>query len=409
MNSNSVVARVVSVCAFLFCAIANAATELPPPTGPYAVGSILMYAKDDDRAEEWTDDPKDRREIPLFVYYPADADTRASLAEYLPYPPDKIRGRLAVERGRGRVLTTHTYADVPLTKGSERFPVLLFSGGAGASPASYHAIIEDLVSHGYIVVGMDHTYEGGGQILGDGRLVEPTIENFRPEGDPQTEEFAKASRAFYYRRVGVRAADAATVIRLLKMMDSAKRGKFSNRLDLDRIGVFGHSLGGVAAAHALMDVPQIKAGVNLDGHALGMPFDEKHTATKPFLCVEAPSQPPSDENLAKWSITREQYDADMKAMDERQAAAYRTNPTISYRVTINGAEHGSFSDETYPMPEKDGMTLALREKYTKATRCYLLAFFDSTLRGKDVSAMAEIPSELAEIVQIEKFGGLADR
>jgi predicted dienelactone hydrolase len=343
--------------------------------------------------------------LPLFVWYPADPRSGGQVAEYLPYPADKIRGRLALERGRGRVLSIHTRADVPVAAGDDVFPVLLFSGGAGVTPSSYHSIVEDLVSHGYVVVGMDHTYDGAGQVLADGRVIEPTADNFRPQGDPQSEEFGKAAFALYLRRVSVRSADAALVVRMLTMMSNHEGGRFYKRLDLERIGVFGHSLGGYAAAHALMDVSAIKAGVgvNLDGHARSMPFDEQHTPMKPFMCIEAPSARPADEKLAEWKMTREAYETMIRETDERQAAAYRKNPTVSYRVTIAGAEHGSFSDETYPMPEKDGQTAALREKYTRAARLYLLEFFESSLRGKEATAFAAPQAEFGDTVRVEIF------
>jgi predicted dienelactone hydrolase len=404
MLSHAALPRALTFSLLAAAPLCMAATELPAPTGPFAVGQTMTYAKDDDRPELWTDDPKDRRELPLMVWYPADADTTAPLADYSPYPPDKMRGALAVERGRGKVLVTHTHADPPLAKGINKFPVILFSPGGGSSPAAYHALIEDLASHGYIVVGMDHTYEGAGQVLGDGRLIPPTVENMRVEGDPKTEAFAQAVRAQYFRQVGERSKDAAMAITCLNMMNKMPKSKFANRLDLDRIGVLGHSIGGVGAAHALMDVPQIKAGVNLDGHAASMPFDEAHTPKKPFLCVEAPSLRPTDEKLAKWELTREKYDAMQRDTDQRQVAAYQKNPTVSYRVTINGAEHGSFSDETYPMPDKEGLA-ARRIQYTQAARTYILAFFDQTLLGKDSPVLKTVPADLAAIVQTEKFGG----
>lgn len=396
--------RLLGILFIGFATLSCAATELPPPTGPYGVGRTLAYAKDDDRPEIWTEDAKDRRELPLFIWYPADPAAKGTLSNYLPYPDDKVRGALAIERARGRMLTIHTRDDAPLPKGNEKFPVLLFSGGAGGSPASYHSIIEDLVSHGYVVVGLDHMCEGAGQITPDGRYIAPSVEQFRPQGDPQTKEYADASRAFYFKRVNERSLDAALAVRLLTMMNKGPRGKFAGRLDLERMGIFGHSLGGVAAAHALMDVPAIKAGVNLDGHAASMPFDEVHTAMKPFMCVEAPSPRPTDEKLAEWNMTREAYDAMQRDSDEKQAAAYRKNPTVSYRLTINGAEHGSFSDETYPMPDTDGFTLADRINFTNATRAYLLAFFNQFLRGASAPAFQSVPLEFEEFVRVETFG-----
>ncbi len=386
----------------LLAAPAFAAKELPAPTGPHGVGRTLMHIKDDDRAETWTDDPKDKRELPLMIWYPAQVPAGTPLAEYLPYPPDKVRGGLAIERGRGRALTIHTYADVPAADG--KFPVLLFSAGSGSGPAAYTALIEGIVSHGFVVVGMDHTYEGAGQILGDGRRVDATTESFRPEGDPATPEYAAASRAFYLRRVAVRSADAGTVVGTLRMLNTMPKGRFNGRLDLDRIGVFGHSLGGVAAAHALMDVGAIKAGVNIDGHMSGLGFDEAHTPNKPFMMIEAPGQPPADEDLARWNISRAQYEEDMRKMEGRQAEAYGRNATVSYRVTIDAADHGNFSDDIFLMPDKDGTMATPRVEIMENAREFIVEFFGQTLSGRPAPQFASPPAG----TRVEAFGGAAD-
>jgi len=383
-----------------------AAQELPAPTGPYGVGRTLTYATNDDRPEIWTDDPNDHRHLPLCIWYPADVKHGSELAPYLPCPQDKIRGALAIERGRGRVLITHTYDNTPVAKQGGAFPIILFSAGSGSSPANYHSLIEDLVSHGYVVVGMDHPYEGAGQVNPEGTLIPPTNENLKPDttDEPGTDAYRKASRALYIRRVNDRAADAKTALDTLAFMNKDKRGKLAGRLDMNRVGVLGHSMGGNTAAHALTDVPAIKSGINLDGHADSMPFDDKHVAQKPFMCVEAPNAPPTDEKLAEWNMTRDDYDKIVAKDNEMQAAAYRKNPTVSYRLTIKGAEHGSFGDETYPMPEREGMTRADRERYTAIARYYVRTFFDETLKGENGKALPPPPVEYADITTLEAFG-----
>jgi len=140
-----------------------------------------------------------------------------------------------------------------------------------------------------------------------------------------------------------------------------------------------------------------------------MPFDENHLPVKPFLMVDAPSMPPTDEKLANWKITREKYDAMQKESTDRQAAAFKRNPTVSYLITINGAEHTSFSDEKFPMTVKPDATGTSREKIIAATRHYLVEFFDSTLKHKSESSLLNIPQDFAEFVQTEKFGAAADR
>jgi pimeloyl-ACP methyl ester carboxylesterase len=215
-------------------------------------------------------------------------------------------------------------------------------------------------------------------------------------------------REIYQRRVKVRVADVSMAMGMAKMMAQGPRGIFAGRLDVERMGVFGHSIGGYAAAHALSEIPALKGGVNLDGHAASMPFDVEHTPRKPFLCVEAPNFPPSDEKLAEWKTTRAEYDKMRRETDERQAAAYRENPTVSYRVTIEGAEHQSFGDDFFPGGERPNPKDLTRAQVTAATRAYLVAFFESTLRGAKPAILDSVPADFAGFTRIEVFGEKVD-
>jgi predicted dienelactone hydrolase len=47
----------------------------------------------------------------------------------------------------------------PIAEGSARFPLIVFSHGPGLATLAYSIQIEELVSHGYVVAAIDHTYE----------------------------------------------------------------------------------------------------------------------------------------------------------------------------------------------------------------------------------------------------------
>lgn len=93
----------------------------PKPTGPYAVGTTEVHLTDSRRADPWR--PGKRRELLVSIWYP----TRSPQRHYA---------------GRARA------------KPWGRHPVLLYSPGSGESR-------EDLASHGYVVVTIDHTGEPG--------------------------------------------------------------------------------------------------------------------------------------------------------------------------------------------------------------------------------------------------------
>ncbi|WP_446216223.1 alpha/beta hydrolase [Micromonospora sp. IBHARD004] len=79
-------------------------------------------------------------------------------------------------------------AVAPLTAGREgapvrqqtgRLPVVVFSHGAHGRRAEAIIVVQELASHGYAVVTVDHTYDAF-SVFPDGRLTVPVIGGGRP-------------------------------------------------------------------------------------------------------------------------------------------------------------------------------------------------------------------------------------
>lgn len=392
---------------FVFGWIAGAAPlELPAPTGPHSIGRTLVYATSD-RPETWTPDPNDKRILPLIIWYPAEVTSSDTPTDYLPYNVSDVRGPLRLEASRGRSLSTHTFADASLADIASPLPIILFSAGANTSPAAYHALIEDLVSHGYLAAAMDHAHHGIGQIAEDGRLLEPVADTHQPEGDFGSETFQKALFTHYLRRVDERVEDTRLAIETLRKMSTDPESRFHGKLDLDRVATFGHSLGGVAAAHALADIPEVASGANIDGHIYSLFFTTDLAPKKPFLCIEAPGAPLSDDDLARFNMTRAQYEETLRVDAERQLSALQGISGGACRVTLQGVDHAAFTDSALltrnqnpdrPSPV-DGIA---------ATRHYLLAFFEKTLSGSLDSKLTSDNSGSYPFVTVETFGALSE-
>src|SRR5260370_40491388 len=58
---------------------------------------------------------------------------------------------------------------------------------------------------------------------------------------------------------------ACVVSGLARLNAPDSSGKFSGRLDMTRVGVFGHSLGGAVAAQFCHEDSRCKAGIDIDG------------------------------------------------------------------------------------------------------------------------------------------------
>jgi len=233
--------------AALLPAAASAAVSPPAPTGPAPVGFTRLTMVDAQRTEQIAQGGGPRR-IPLRVWYPAarpgsgqgDVLTAAEQGAYeagfgLP------AGAFA---GLGATSTQHA----PPAPG--RHPVLLLSHGAGLSTAFHVAQATDLASHGHVVIGLDH--------LGDAELDE--VGGDLVFSNPVGDDFRRRS---FVERV----ADIRFVADHLGAVTGA--GRFDRR----RVGIYGHSLGGAAAAQAMAEDRRFRAGVNIDGAMLGSVID----------------------------------------------------------------------------------------------------------------------------------------
>jgi hypothetical protein len=204
---------------------------------------------------------------------------------------------------------------------------------------------------------MEHTHEGRGQVLPDGRVAGPDAERQRPRPDSPTRQADEAR--FYRRRVEVRARDAAFVLDQLAQL--GEKGPLpGGSLDPSRVGVFGHSLGGVAATEAARLDARFRAAANLDGLTECQPMYVGPTGRgveQPFLYLGKP--------------LREELRA-------KQDELFRSVKGGSFRVLIAGAAHTSFSDEPFWAPGAG----AAKARVLTVVRAYLVEFFGRQLLGR---------------------------
>jgi len=230
--------------------------------------------------------------------------------------------------------------------------VLLFSPGFGTLRALYTAFFEELASRGFVVFALEHTYEAPVVQFPGGRLELARV--------PQTT--AALDRAF-----DVRLADVRFVLDRLEQLEASNLpGRLRGRLDLSRVGMFGHSFGGAAAAEAMRVDPRIKAGANLDGSFYGSVA--RGSLDAPFMLMTAPRGVGPSEN------------AFLSRLRGSQLA-----------LTLAGSDHFSFSDlvvlgrplarivpgllRGFPLGSIDPA------RAIRIQRAYLAAFFSAHLRG----------------------------
>lgn len=249
--------------------------RFPHPDGPYAIGTVTYHWVDVDRAEMFTGDPDDRRELMVQVWYPAE---RGLSDDAAPYLSEAATQTAALERvfglprfalaGLGAV-RTHARLGPPVA-GVGTLPVLLFLEGLGGFRQMNTFQVEQFVSHGYVVVALDQPYTAASVTFPDGRVTTMSpLERMRPL--VRQSYLPDANAPTLHGQVlehGILPYLAQDVTFVLDQLEAGERtgglGVLTGRLDLTRVGVFGTSLGGIVASEAARVEARLRALLLMD-------------------------------------------------------------------------------------------------------------------------------------------------
>ena len=389
---------IVSGVIFLLQAVSGAEL-LPAPTGPHSVGRTAFHWIDRHRPELETLADDDRREVLVYLFYPAEPNARAPRAPYM-LDTDVMRGPWNdAQISQLNAMRAYSRENVALVRGTTRFPLVLLSPGGGMRVLTYHVFAEDLASHGYIVAAIEPPYNARAIRMPDGRVLgnlAPAQRGWPPARNADDEQ------RNYRDRIAHMARDMSFVLDQLTALDRGN-GPFARRLDLQLVGALGHSRGGQAAGAVRVIDPRVRAGINLDGMAgpfAIQPINGDDVGTQPFLWIHKTLPPPPNaEQLQRAGRTLSEYNQivnQLMAGWVRQMQAIRGG---AMRIVVDrpGLEHIDFSDESLWNNALTSDARAAKLETVALTRAYVRAFFDGSLRGDWTSFRALISSSTPDV------------
>jgi hypothetical protein len=347
--------------------------QIPTPSGDYQVGTKIFELNDTSRKELFSGKDETRKFM-IQVWYPADvkdSDEQApwmenaeifapTIATYIDMP-SYFLNHLAL-------VNIPAYKDSVVAISNEKFPIILFSHGWNGFNAQNAGQALELASRGFVVIGIQHTYGAVVTVFPDGTIA-PNNPNALPEDaeDPDYEEKANVL-------VSQWAGDMAYVLDQLEGAENEAGDFFSQSIDLNRVGVYGHSTGGGAAIEFCANDSRCKSVLGMD------PFMRPVSAE---IIANGISQPTFFMFCQAWTDLTE-------SKNNNLFNSFYPNASEGLGViTIAGTRHYDFSDLPLlsPIAPQLGLKGPLNgERVTEIVNSYLIDFFELTLK--------EIPSDL---------------
>jgi dienelactone hydrolase len=354
-------------------AAADTSLHLPAPTGRHPVGTTSFHLTDTARPDPWV--ASRHRELMVSVFYPA-ASARGPKKQYMtPAESAAVLEEGGITTVPPDVLSTartNAVVDARPTAGKRHsLPLVVLSPGFKRPRATLSTLAEDLASHGYVVVVIDHTYENVATTFPDGRVT-------------SCEACGSYDLAFWEKLVRGRAADVSFVLDQLTGPLRHRRG--ANLVDASRIAMGGHSVGGASSLAALRADSRILAGINVDGSI---------------------STPIPDPGLSRPFMLLGRQNTYSPGTPGGAADTWEDNwPLLTgwkRWLVVAGMEHPSFTDIGV-LGAQLGLDFGADVGWARGaaiTRTYVRAFFDLHLRGEPQPLLDGPSASYPEVAIVE--------
>ena len=341
-------------------------------TGKYEIGTKRFLLIDSSRTNWYLSDyNKDFRRLMVQVWYPAEIEIHNKKSSYIDNQSALTHTIKNQGYGVPKILSDqigsikcNSWEDaLPLLNNS--FPVLIFSHGHGGLRTQNTNQVEELVSHGYVVIAMDHTYDAGFVEFSDGEIAY----SLTARSDDNTSIISPEE---FYTRFSYRTNDIKFILKEINNFDNYDNDIFSI-MDRNQIGIFGHSYGGLTSFYSAFYNKEIKSCFALDGWFEPMPDSlVLKDINKPIF------------HLGQHNKGEIRYWNDLNY--EKLENFMNNNSNSSVMIDIPGSYHYDYTDFTYftYLTKKMNFSGSIpTDTMAKIMNTTLVDFFNHTLKQYD--------------------------
>ncbi len=385
----------------LGCLFVSCNSPVPVPSGPYPVGTTILELKPDNSSE-----------FMVRVWYPA-----RQVDGYPTVPNINPRQAEALERFMGfpRFLAasgkaSQSHVDAPAITG-RNWPVVIFEHGAASFETQNFFLLQELASNGYAVMAVNHPgfslvseFPDAREIWADSQAFKKRLADQQKRLPAITDRVAEIIQSvrqaktvqaaweglrtlantepydLYSKELESRLVDLVFLKSQLPVLD--QQGPLADTMDITKVALLGHSLGGITVVEALSRFPELfDLAINYDGPQLAF-ADSQPSLAKPVLFMYST-------NLA--------FGSRRLNMSGLNGVWAETARAPVYQITIAGTGHYNFSDLTYlPVLRDSGMIGPIDGSragmmYTELTKSFLDCFMKAGQKQWSAGLAADWP------------------
>ncbi|MBI9067609.1 MAG: hypothetical protein JEZ09_09980 [Salinivirgaceae bacterium] len=357
--------------------------QLLEPTGNYNIGQTTFFYDKNNSGNG--------RLLSFQIWYP----TNTNSDKKQPFRSEKVISNASKFLGIPSFLTSYfseiesnTILKAPSIP-NKTFPILIYNHGYGGFTQVYQTVFEELVSHGYIIVSIGHENESALLIKEDGEVISNSPQNeFYAKRIPElngsqigewqslilnSNEIKDNRKAYeellkltplYNESTRLWQSDTKATLEKLHVINNSD-SLLKSIFDFEKIGIFGHSLGGATSGQMCFGETPIKAGINLDGFQFGDLYQNKLVV--PFMFVSS----------------NQEGNRYLRAL-----TFIENSKENCYQIAVKGFSHDNFTDLKY-ITEGDKKAMELQ-------RILIKRFFDKYLKNEKID-LAELEKEFEQI------------
>lgn len=326
-----------------------------------SIGRKVFVLKDQSRLDPTS---KETREILISVYYPSKTirNKENYIALFEPCVPQAVDllSSMGVDKEYLGKLDTRFYNNAEINNTARNCPIIFISPAFGVVRDMYSYCVEYLVRCGYVIITIGATYESIFSIFPEGRFIKQSKD---------ISEIDSLDIKYWKQLLKLRVEDIKFAISSIEEVLNSEKD-LRAIVDLNEMGIIGHSLGGAAAYEVLSRDGKVKAGVLLDLSFHLITANKEDRGSTPLLVAR-------QEKCTNEELENDFSEALLPLFLNGYNTLYSSNGINSSYIRLRGAHHMTFSDIPIHYKEK-----GIKDSHSIINK-YISAFFDEHLKKKE--------------------------